>query len=266
MSTEVPSIRLLAEILTQQLPPDLEQRIRQAPLLAKRGPSSSCIFCGGTHFNEHCDRYSTLFQCKQRLRQLGRCFICLHRHTLRDCPPNNNNACDHCKQTGHHNRAICPKRSSDRNAAQSVTVVTTAASENCPSNQETGVETPTLVNTNTTQALACTERVLLQTAVATICLTNGTGSTSARILLDSGSQRTFMTDRFAARLKPEHQREESLCVSMFGANRPQDMKTYVVCSDLILKDGSRMPIEANVLQAITRPIQRDLCRNKTSAS
>ena len=64
-----------------------------------------------------------------------------------------------------------------------------------------------------------------------------------------------MTDRFAAKLKLEHQREESLRVSTFGANRPQDMTTYVVCCDLILKDGSSMAIEAKVLKAITRPIQ-----------
>ena len=141
MPTAVPSFRSSAEILTTTT----TTRARtKTPVSSptKRSPSSPCIFCGGLHFNEHCDCYSTMFQRKQRLRQLGRCFICLQSgHTFRDCPPQQRRPCAHCKQTGHHNRAICPKRPSEQRGARSVTAVTTA-SENYPSNPQPAIETP----------------------------------------------------------------------------------------------------------------------------
>ena len=45
------------------------------------------IFCKGNHFNDVCDKFTTLTERKQILSQQRRCFICLNvGHVLKDCP------------------------------------------------------------------------------------------------------------------------------------------------------------------------------------
>ena len=48
--------------------------------------SLPCIFCKGNHFNNMCDKFTTLTERKQILSQQRRCFICLKvGHTLKNC-------------------------------------------------------------------------------------------------------------------------------------------------------------------------------------
>ena len=47
----------------------------------------------------------------------------------------------------------------------------------------------------------------------------------ARILLDSASHRTFMTEKFAKELKLQSEHKELLSVSTFDAKNPQDVDT-----------------------------------------
>ena len=48
--------------------------------------SLPCIFCKGSHFNDMCDKYTTLAERRQKLNQQRRCFICLKvGHVAKDC-------------------------------------------------------------------------------------------------------------------------------------------------------------------------------------
>ena len=103
--------------------------------------------------------------------------------------------CCHCRKIGHHNQSICPKKFT-------ISSETTAINQSSPSANDSSqsvVTTESTVNTvtppvNTDHMLL--EQVLLQTAVVPVCCANGS-TISARILLDSASQRTFMTERLA---------------------------------------------------------------------
>ena len=56
-----------------------------------------CIFCKGNHFNDMCDKFTTLTERKQILSQQRRCFICLKvGHVLKDCPTSQKKVCCHC--------------------------------------------------------------------------------------------------------------------------------------------------------------------------
>ena len=80
------------------------------------------------------------------------------------------------------------------------------------------------------------ERVVLQKVTVVVQRTNGTKIVTARVLLDSASQRTFLTDQLAqltVKLKADH--KELLSVSTFGARQVIKIDTYV---DVKLKDGS----------------------------
>ena len=116
---------------------------------------------------------------------------------------------------------------------------------------------------STTQMLTTSgERVVLQTAVVVLQSTDGSVRATARVLLDSASQRTFMMDQLARqfRLKVEH--KELLSVSTFGATQATKMDTYVVHFNVELKDKSLMLMSANVLKQITGNIQRSPLRTK----
>lgn len=133
---------------------------------ASTRPPYPCVFCGSNHMNENCDQHATLKGRKQRLLEQEHCFVCLKTgHTFRDCP------CHTCGSLGHHNRSLCPKRWSDQRDNHDVTAVVTDASE-APR------ERPTSVNTNTTQALAYEEKVLLQTATVDVCTDDALKNTS----------------------------------------------------------------------------------------
>ena len=66
------------------------------------------IFCNGNHFNDVCDKFTTLTERKQILSQQRRCFICLKvGHVLKDCPSSQKKVCSHCSRKGYHNRCLC---------------------------------------------------------------------------------------------------------------------------------------------------------------
>ena len=79
---------------------------------------------------------------------------------------------------------------------------------------------------------------------------------SAHILLDSASQRTFMTESFARKLNLPVLHRETLSISTFGSQGPQNIDTYVVNLTLLTKEGSQLNLHANVLKQITAPTRR----------
>ena len=103
--------------------------------------------------------------------------------------------------------------------------------------------------------LAAGEQVILQPATTTISADHGP-PTRARLLLDSGSQRTYMSERLASKLRLQPVLEEPLSVSTFGDTRPFTVNTSLVHFQLGLKDGSRMALTANVIPNITGAIHR----------
>jgi len=108
-----------------------------------------------------------------------------------------------------------------------------------------------------TQSLLATgEKVLLQTAIVSIQGENGQ-VVRARVLLDSASQRTFMTNQLAQRLKLSIKHKECLSVSTFGASKATNIDTYVVNFKVYTNDGSDLTLSANVLKQITGSIQRN---------
>ena len=102
--------------------------------------------------------------------------------------------------------------------------------------------------------LAGGEKVLLQTAQVVVCKDGS--KCQARVLMDSASHRTFMTEKMTKQLNLLSQRSESLSVSTFGTRKPQSIETYVVEFNMVAKDGLLIPLQANVLQQITGPIRR----------
>ncbi|XP_078334132.1 uncharacterized protein LOC144625796 [Crassostrea virginica] len=81
-------------------------------------------------------------------------------------------------------------------------------------------------------------------------------SEPARLLMDSGSQRTYITESLADKLNLKARTTEKISVITFGAERPKIVKTPKVSLTLKLKDGHYLGIDANVVPKITGTVQR----------
>ena len=220
----------------------------------KGTPRSPCVFCQGLHFNDECEQYKLLADRKQMLLSFGQCLLCFNTgHTFRECPLIQKSVCYYCRKKGYHNRAICPEKFGDKYEEKEKVenvFVTSEVSERSPDNTK-HVQLNQPVNStsiNFEHALVtCGERVLLQTATVPIQTADRSTAILAKVLLDSASHRTFMTDRLAKRLCLNSQRKEVLSVSTFAARGPQEVSTYVVHFNLMTKDGSCLSLHANVI-------------------
>jgi len=196
-------------------------------------------------------------------------------HLFRDCVNSHSKSCCYCGTSGHHNPCICPKKFSLSHETTAHDQLSTRASTMCPKPislsettavSQSTVENQPVVSTGTTTSTTNTvtptvstdhmlltsgERVILQTALVPIYCSNG-----SFILLDSASQRTFMTEGLAKKLGLPSQRKETLSISTFSSQCPHTIDTYVVHFTIITKESSDLNLNANVLTQITSPIQR----------
>ena len=67
--------------------------------------------------------------------------------------------------------------------------------------------------------------MLMQTAKTEIKNKSNSNSEQVRILLDSGSQRTYVTESLAKRLQLTKEREEEIKLVTFGSEKPKVVKT-----------------------------------------
>ena len=248
---KVSSDHISAEALVMNTDvPSQGKKIREA--------TQSCIYCKGNHFNDSCKQYTdvSVSTRKKQLQKQGRCFICLRTgHVSKECSTSFK-PCYYCKRVGHHHRSICPTKFkiSDESAIKKTFVnLSSADTDQPPQSDEKNSESAIVVSN---ALLAGGERVLLQTAQVVVCGKDGV-QCQARILMDSASHRTFMTEQMAKCLNLPSQRVELLSLSTFGTKRTQHLDTYVVNFNIIVKDGSSLSLHANVLQQITGPIWRD---------
>ncbi|CAG2192995.1 unnamed protein product [Mytilus edulis] len=210
------------------------------------GNSMVCRYCDGHHWSDECRKFSTIEDRKQKIK--GSCYTCLKLgHVSRDCKFEK--ACYHCKQKKGHHRSLCPKKipSQQREVSHLPDEMCEIASseENVPENS----------------LLSSGDIVLMQTAQTTVSKTE-----VVSLLMDSGSQRTYITENLAKRLNLKKQATEEITLVTFGADKPKTLRTQKVSLKIRLKDGVCMLIDANVVPKITgsilrRPLQMDVCEN-----
>ena len=97
---------------------------------------------------------------------------------------------------------------------------------------------------------------MMQTATTIVTNTPGNQSMSIRMILDSGSQRTYITEKLANSLKLNLSPPERVTVATFGSDKPKQIKYRPTELQLALRDGSLMDIEASVVPHITGKLSR----------
>ncbi|XP_059056091.1 uncharacterized protein LOC131849970 [Achroia grisella] len=183
----------------------------------------SCIFCGNGHFNDECDVVKTVEERKRKLE--GRCYNCLSKgHISKECK--SHKKCWHCSKYGEHNRALCPSRNPVR-------------TENLHVGGSNNIKGLTFLQT----AVAQVQNVEKESVIA-----------PCRVILDSGSQRTYITKELAKRLNLPELEKNNLSVFTFGADRPTEIDSPVVIFRIITRTNVYKILYANVVPHITNSV------------
>ncbi|VDI78452.1 Hypothetical predicted protein [Mytilus galloprovincialis] len=212
-----------------------------------------CIYCKGSHWSDECSLYKTVEDRKAQLN--GLCYICLKSgHRLREC--SSDRKCVYCSKTKKHHRSLCLKKFPTNRTEISNLV-------------DEAVESTESVNVSLTTEpsfLSSGDIVLMQTAKTVFTNTSDTCNEEIRVLLDSGSQRTYVSETLAKKLRLKVESVEEVSVITFGSDKPKLVKTEKVTLQMKLVDGTKMKISANVVPKITgsvlrRPVSIKNCQN-----
>ena len=233
--TTSPPLRLSAEALMAA--PRIQSR-----QFDRRKPSMACRYCKGKHWNDECPNYPTVESRKQRIK--GSCFICLKQgHKTNDCTLSKE--CYYCHQANNHHRSLCPQEFSTTREfiKESAHLV-----EEVPQNHETNITENVLLSSG--------ESVLMQTAKTKVNNPINNKQQTVRILLDTGSQRTYITESLAKSLNLKLREHREITLVTFGSMKPQKIKSPATTVDITLKNGHTLQIDANVVPNIAGDIYR----------
>lgn len=186
-----------------------------------------CVYCNEQHFSASCEKIKNVEERKAILMRSGRCFLCLKRgdHKVADC--RSTKMCRLCKAK--HHQSICDKRESKTMPSRDDEMPPISS----PRSNDQNVHQHITVSGHSVTAQAKSKTtVLLQTARATAINPSNGQSTSVRILFDSGSQRTYVTDDIRDKLSLDILYKERLNLNTFGENNYKSKKCDAVTLQL----------------------------------
>ena len=201
-----------------------------------------CAYCQQPHSSASCSSVTDVAARKQSLRSSGRCFNCLRRnHVSRNCK--SSSRCHKCKKK--HHTSIC-----DFSSSRPQSLAHSAGSGLNP-------EAPPYQSNPTTSNL-CSDNlqaVFLQTARAVIHDPDKPQvSLEVRLLLDSGSQKSYISERARGLLHLDTRGEQSLSIATFGSDRGSVKVCPIVSVGMHLKGYPSMSLSLYVVNTICEPL------------
>ena len=203
-----------------------------------------CRYCKQQHWSDQCMKYPTLKERKSVVK--GCCFNCLRSgHFVKQCTANH--WCVYCQKESNHHRSLCRNRFSP-GTTEEVNVADEEPVEDSP---------PAIFNTKEqpeATTLAAGDTVLMQTALVNVKNPNGSKTEHIRVCLDSGSHRSYITEKLAEKLQLKQRKTNDLSVIYFGSDKPKQLKTSVARMNMVLRNGDEMQLQVNIVPKITGTI------------
>ena len=142
----------------------------------------------------------------------------------------------HCGKQDHH-RSLCLKLfpNADRQA-----------SERAPQNIAKTTEPQNVSNVVEELMVSANSQIQMQTATSMVANVLGSPLVSIRMMLESGSQRTCITENLARNLNLHLRTPQKLAVVTFGSERPKYLQYRPSEVQLFLKDGQQMILDISV--------------------
>ena len=241
-----------------------------------------CCYCEQFHSPTDCTNVVQVDDRKQLLRRNGRCFSCLRKgHLVRDC--RSNNRCRTCR--GRHHTSICgssatsgsnsrPSQQLPSHGATSTPVgetsTTPAFSASATTHSTLNPSAPTFNSPSTSTSLCADSNkvILLKTALAEVSdPRDSTRVKWVRIVLDSGSQKSYLTQQVKDSLSLPVVDQQRLSIAAFGSSRGRPKECKVVRLAVNTKSGARQLLELFVVPHICDPLTNQttsICTEKYS--
>ncbi|KAL5476354.1 hypothetical protein EMCRGX_G026289 [Ephydatia muelleri] len=199
----------------------------------------NCCFCGQSHTSEVCAKVTDVGHRKQILIKAGRCFLCLRKHHLsKNC--RSSIRCSNCQ--GRHHITICNK---GQGAAQQVQPTRTPCNQTTKRGETAAVSM--YVNAKTS--------VLLQTARVLVYNPDRARPVMVtRAILDSGSQRSYISHKLREALSLKTEQKENLLIKTFGSETEKMQTCDVVKVTMKLKDGKETTVVLLEVPMICEPL------------
>ena len=188
------------------------------------------------HYSASCDVVKDVSKRRNILEKDNRCFNCLRRgHQAKEC--RNPKTCRH--RSHRHHQSVCLLLDQERRDQEK-----SAQNDATP---------PEVKATTTSVHSKSRGTVLLQTAQAMAVNNQNSANTNVRILLDTGSQRLYVTNRLKTKLNLSPVKSETLHLNTFGEESYKKQQCDVVNLHL---QGAHGEIEVSALcfQKICSPV------------
>ena len=206
-----------------------------------------CRYCNKRHWSDECTKYSTIAERKKQLKDS--CYKCLKvGHVSKDCKKNK--TCVYCGEINVHHRSLCPQKFSMKVSNAHLSGEITEVKESVYESENVLVSS--------------SEIVLMQTAKCEVKNPLKPISDTVRILLDSGSQRTYVTERLAEQLQLKKEKEEEIKLVTFGSESAKTIKTTQTKLNIKLKNETYLEVSANIVPVISGSVQRKAMKLKSS--
>ena len=165
----------------------------------------NCVFCGKSHYSDKCENITDIAIRKKILREEKCCFKCLlNDHVIKNC--RTNYKCFNCQGKNHHT-AICDRLKCIKSDAKETEIVTANDGNKNDENFSMLVDAKT--------------DVLLQTADCIISNLSETKSLKVKVLLDPGSQKTYLSDTVGDVLQLDTISKQNVQIKAFGDMKGQ---------------------------------------------
>ena len=211
----------------------LQQTSTTSALFTEGGKSNQqgpwCTYCKGTHPSVNCNAVTDVPSRKQMLWQKGRCFRCLRTGYLANqCK--NGKVCTICDLI--HHASICENRGRESqlipHGRSTVTKERSALNPSVPSFQ--APTTSMFVNSKSS--------VLLQTGRANVSKPgNGECFVNARMVFDSGSQRSYISENLQKTLNLPIAGQDTLLIKTFRESTAKLRRCEIVQTAVEADDG-----------------------------
>ena len=221
----------------------------------KQGNPSVCCYCSlPNHGPAQCNIVTSIQKRKEILRRSGRCYVCTRKnHISKNCT--SRSRCPKCQ--GRHHLSVC-----DQSTKPSVKREDSHRREpiSDPPKQEEveAVELPKESETKSSVSMCVSSEnsVLLQTAKASAYRPDiPHRRMTVRLILDGGSQRSYVTHRIKDKLNLQPSHSESLTIKPFGSSGGTPQLCDVVPLCVGVEEGRDVMISAITVPLISSPVQ-----------
>jgi hypothetical protein len=215
-----------------------------AALYANDATQAACYLCDQPgHRSYKCTIVTDPEKCKGILKKKGRCFLCLKSgHIVRNCPSEMK-----CMKCGAKHHSIVCK------TPPKIKPVGSNDDQQSPPGSNLATTATNYVDTETS--------VLLQTAVAEVTNPGSKKSVKARLIFDSGSQQSYISNRIRNVLELPAIGTENLLIKTFGSEKEQPKSCDVVKFSLNKPGGGiHLYVDAFSVETICSPVSKQKIR------